>query len=136
MRACVPVHTHMGVEIAFASNAPTLALLEGRKGHGVLAAIDEECAIPRGSDDGFLSKLLDKHAPPDTKSNAKKHPPPGGGGGGGADNNEASPPVTAPALLMRPERGEPDARASFKVRPLCAGVVRCHTLSRFLHHDV
>ncbi|KAA0155260.1 hypothetical protein FNF27_01564 [Cafeteria roenbergensis] len=46
--------------IDFADNQPTLDLLEV-KGTGIFAMIDEECNVPRGSDEGLLSKLLKQH---------------------------------------------------------------------------
>jgi myosin heavy subunit len=42
--------------IAFPDNAPQLELLDSNKG-GVLALLDEECAVPKGSDEGYVSKM-------------------------------------------------------------------------------
>jgi myosin heavy subunit len=47
--------------VTFKSNGPTLELIE-KKGEGVLAMLDEEIVVPKGSDAGFLSKVLQKHA--------------------------------------------------------------------------
>jgi hypothetical protein len=46
---------------AFADNQPTLDLLEA-KIVGVFSMCDEEISVPRGSDDGMLQKILQKHA--------------------------------------------------------------------------
>ena len=46
--------------IEFADNQPCLDLLE-LKGTGVFAMIDEEITVPKGSDDGFLRKVLKTH---------------------------------------------------------------------------
>ena len=46
--------------IDFADNQPTLDLLEV-KVTGIFAMIDEECNVPRGSDEGLLSKLIKQH---------------------------------------------------------------------------
>ncbi|KAJ8602865.1 hypothetical protein CTAYLR_008947 [Chrysophaeum taylorii] len=46
--------------VAFQNNGPTLALLEHKRS-GVLAMLDEECAVPRGSDASYLRKLCQKH---------------------------------------------------------------------------
>lgn len=45
---------------SFVDNQPTLDLLELR-GTGVFSMCDEEISVPRGSDDGFLTKVLQKH---------------------------------------------------------------------------
>ena len=47
--------------VTFKSNAHTLDLIE-KKGEGVLALLDEEVVVPKGSDTGFLSKVLQKFA--------------------------------------------------------------------------
>jgi len=47
--------------VTFKSNGPTLELIE-KKGEGLLAMLDEEIVVPKGSDAGFLSKVLQKHA--------------------------------------------------------------------------
>jgi len=47
--------------ITFKDNQDTLDLLE-MKGTGIFAMIDEEISVPKGSDDGFLGKVLQKHA--------------------------------------------------------------------------
>lgn len=52
-----------GIDIAgttFVDNQPTLDLLEA-KVVGVFSMIDEEINIPKGSDDGLLLKILNKH---------------------------------------------------------------------------
>lgn len=46
---------------SFVDNQPTLDLLEAR-GVGVFSMIDEEINVPRGSDDGLLQKIFQKHA--------------------------------------------------------------------------
>ena len=46
---------------AFVDNQPTLDLLE-LKGTGVFSMADEEINVPRGSDDGLLQKIMQKHA--------------------------------------------------------------------------
>ena len=47
--------------IAFSDNKPTLELLEHKK-TGIFAMIDEEINVPKGSDLGFLSKVIKQHA--------------------------------------------------------------------------
>ena len=47
--------------IEFADNQPCLTLLE-QKGMGVFSMIDEEINVPRGSDEGFLHKVIKRHA--------------------------------------------------------------------------
>ena len=47
-------------QVSFASNAPTLALIEAPAG-GLLAMLDEEVVMPKGSDEGFLNKVLQRH---------------------------------------------------------------------------
>lgn len=42
--------------VAFCSNQNVLDLIEGRM--GVVALLNEECMMPKGSDDGFVSKLM------------------------------------------------------------------------------
>jgi len=42
--------------ISFPDNAPQLELLDSNKG-GVLALLDEECAVPKGSDEGYVAKM-------------------------------------------------------------------------------
>lgn len=46
---------------AFVDNQPTLDLLEA-KAVGVFSMVDEEINVPRGSDEGFLQKVLTKYA--------------------------------------------------------------------------
>jgi hypothetical protein len=46
---------------SFVDNQPTLDLLEA-KATGVFSMIDEEISVPKGSDEGVLSKILQKHA--------------------------------------------------------------------------
>lgn len=46
---------------AFVDNQPTLDLLEA-KATGVFSMVDEEINVPRGTDEGFLQKLLNKYA--------------------------------------------------------------------------
>ena len=46
---------------AFVDNQPTLDLLEA-KAVGIFSMIDEEINVPRGSDEGFLQKVLTKYA--------------------------------------------------------------------------
>ncbi|EKX31977.1 hypothetical protein GUITHDRAFT_82670 [Guillardia theta CCMP2712] len=41
--------------VSYKDNQPCIDLIEGRAG-GLLALLDEECRVPRGSDDGFVSK--------------------------------------------------------------------------------
>ena len=48
-------------ETAFVDNQPTLTLLEEGRGTGIFSMIDEEINVPRGSDESFLRKVLDKH---------------------------------------------------------------------------
>lgn len=45
---------------AFVDNQPTLDLLEAKL-TGVFSMVDEEINVPRGSDEGFLQKVLQKH---------------------------------------------------------------------------
>lgn len=45
---------------SFVDNQPTLDLLEVRT-NGVFSMIDEEISVPKGSDDGLLLKILQKH---------------------------------------------------------------------------
>ena len=45
---------------AFVDNQPTLDLLEA-KAVGIFSMCDEEINVPRGSDEGFLTKVLQKH---------------------------------------------------------------------------
>lgn len=47
--------------IEFRDNQITLDLLEKPKGEGIFSMIDEEIAVPRGSDEGFLKKVITKH---------------------------------------------------------------------------
>ncbi len=47
--------------IEFKDNMPTLELLES-KGGGILAMIDEEISVPKGTDETMLKKMLVKHA--------------------------------------------------------------------------
>jgi myosin heavy subunit len=47
-------------DITFADNQPCLDMLE-KKPKGLLPMIDEECVVPRGSDDSLLGKLMDTH---------------------------------------------------------------------------
>ncbi|EOD31403.1 hypothetical protein EMIHUDRAFT_456347 [Emiliania huxleyi CCMP1516] len=42
--------------ISFPDNAGQIELLDNSKG-GVLALLDEECAVPKGSDEGYVSKM-------------------------------------------------------------------------------
>jgi len=46
--------------VEFVNNGPTLALLEAKR-TGVFAMVDEEIAVPRGSDASLLSKLKKQH---------------------------------------------------------------------------
>ncbi len=46
--------------IEFKDNQPTLDLLEA-KAVGVFAMVDEEISVPKGSDEGFLKKVITKH---------------------------------------------------------------------------
>jgi myosin heavy subunit len=46
-------------DVAFVDIAPCLELIEARP-EGVLALLDDECLLPRGSDGGFLEKLAAK----------------------------------------------------------------------------
>lgn len=45
----------------FEDNQPTLDLLE-MKQSGIFSMIDEEISVPRGSDEGLLSKIFQKHS--------------------------------------------------------------------------
>lgn len=45
---------------SFVDNQPTLDLLEA-KAVGVFSMVDEEISVPKGSDEGVLSKILQKH---------------------------------------------------------------------------
>ena len=47
--------------ITFTDNQACLDLLE-MKGTGIFAMIDDEINVPKGSDDGFRSKVVQKHA--------------------------------------------------------------------------
>ncbi len=47
--------------IEFTDNQACLDLLE-MKSTGIFSMIDEEISVPRGSDDGFRSKLMVKHS--------------------------------------------------------------------------
>lgn len=46
---------------SFVDNQPTLDLLEMARS-GVFSMCDEEINVPKGSDDGFLQKVLKTHA--------------------------------------------------------------------------
>jgi myosin heavy subunit len=56
---------------AFSDNEPCIDLLEKSR-EGVFAIMDEELKLPRGSDEGFLSKLSKRHA---GHANLGKTPP-------------------------------------------------------------
>ncbi|EKX40396.1 hypothetical protein GUITHDRAFT_75545, partial [Guillardia theta CCMP2712] len=45
--------------IPFEDNSPCVDLLESKM--GIFALIDDECNVPKGSEEGFLSKLMDLH---------------------------------------------------------------------------
>jgi myosin heavy subunit len=47
-------------QVSFTSNALTLALIEA-PACGLLAMLDEEVVMPKGSDEGFLNKVLQRH---------------------------------------------------------------------------
>ena len=47
-------------DITFADNQPCLNMLE-KKPRGVFPMVDEECVVPKGSDDSLLNKLMDTH---------------------------------------------------------------------------
>ena len=53
---------------AFVDNQPTLDMLELPR-IGLFAMIDEECIVPKGSDDGFLNKVWKQHL-----EKGKEHP--------------------------------------------------------------
>jgi len=82
-----------GVEVpdtAFVDNAPCLALLDQPQ-KGAFAMIDEEMLVPRGSDAGFVSKLLRDHAqhpnlerPRRASVSTQRKPVFGRGGSGGS----------------------------------------------------
>ena len=60
-----------GIVIAsssFVDNQPTLDMLELPRS-GVFSMVDEECVVPRGSDDGLLSKIFKLHL-----ERGKEHP--------------------------------------------------------------
>eukprot|EP01065_Artemidia_motanka_P044167 TRINITY_DN6243_c0_g3_i1.p1 TRINITY_DN6243_c0_g3~~TRINITY_DN6243_c0_g3_i1.p1 ORF type:complete len:1109 (+),score=384.57 TRINITY_DN6243_c0_g3_i1:97-3423(+) len=44
--------------VVFPDNSPCLQMVSGKG--GLMALLDEECALGKGSDDGFLSKIVDK----------------------------------------------------------------------------
>jgi hypothetical protein len=46
--------------VAFTDNAECVALIEA-SGSGILATLDEECKMPKGTDESFLEKLVNKH---------------------------------------------------------------------------
>jgi myosin heavy subunit len=46
--------------ITYSDNTPCLTLLEA-SGTGIFAMVDEEINVPKGSDDGFLQKVMSKH---------------------------------------------------------------------------
>ncbi len=51
-----------GVKVAaipFEDNSPCVELLESKM--GILALLDDECNFPKGSDEDFLHKLMDRH---------------------------------------------------------------------------
>ena len=51
-----------GVQVAaipFEDNSPCVELLESKM--GILALLDDECNFPKGSDEDFLHKLMDRH---------------------------------------------------------------------------
>ncbi|CAE7875227.1 XI-F, partial [Symbiodinium sp. KB8] len=53
-----------GIDVAaiqFKDNQPTLDLLE-KKTTGIFAMIDEEISVPKGSDQGFLQKVIKAHS--------------------------------------------------------------------------
>eukprot|EP00960_Hanusia_phi_P029058 747751-Hanusia_phi.AAC.1 len=45
--------------IPFEDNSPCVDLLESKM--GIFALIDDECNVPKGSEEGFLAKLMDMH---------------------------------------------------------------------------
>jgi myosin heavy chain 1/2/3/4/8/13/7B/15 len=45
--------------IPFEDNSPCVELLESKM--GILALLDDECNFPKGSDEDFLHKLMDRH---------------------------------------------------------------------------
>eukprot|EP00756_Hemistasia_phaeocysticola_P030294 Hpha_TRINITY_DN16281_c3_g3::TRINITY_DN16281_c3_g3_i1::g.14852::m.14852/K10357/MYO5; myosin V len=45
--------------VVFPDNTPCLQMVSGKG--GVMALLDEECALGKGSDDGFLAKVIEKH---------------------------------------------------------------------------
>jgi myosin heavy subunit len=67
--------------IAFPENAEQLSLLDGRL--GILALLDEECALPKGSEEAYVEKMHSRFSK--LPSYAKPHHSrtKGGGGGGG-----------------------------------------------------
>ena len=46
--------------IEFKDNQPTLDMLEAKSG-GIFAMVDEEIAVPKGSDEGLVKKIIAKH---------------------------------------------------------------------------
>ena len=58
------VYKQEGIDVAqivFKDNQPTLDLIE-KKRTGLFAMCDEEISVPRGSDEGFLSKAIKAHS--------------------------------------------------------------------------
>ena len=72
-------YSREGVHVAsteYVDNQPCLDLIE-LKGSGLLSMIDEETSVPKGSDEGFLSKANNKHLkshPNFTKPKPKQAP--------------------------------------------------------------
>eukprot|EP00937_MAST-01D_sp_MAST-1D-sp2_P004504 g4504.t1 len=66
-------YTRQGINvehITYVDNTPCLELLEA-KGTGIFAMIDEEINVPRGSDDGFLQKVMKNFASHDNVARPK-----------------------------------------------------------------
>ncbi len=57
--------------IEFYDNQPCIELIEGKL--GILDLLDEECRMPKGSDNTWCSKLYDKHLPKSAKEGEKSH---------------------------------------------------------------
>ena len=78
------------------NNQACLDLIEATKPQGVLAAIDEVCMFPKGSDEMLARKLYEKFGGSSKQSGTGG----GGGGGGGGGVAFGSPPAASSSMVM------------------------------------